>query len=137
MMSSLHRLSPRRAALCLLSGMLATWAFAGALGLIAGVVTLGPAAESRLPWQSPILAGFLLAVVVGLPMTVVALTAADDDPATARTTLTAAVALIGWILVQLVVLREFSWLQPVCVILAVIVAALGAPPLPSRTPVRH
>ncbi|MEU4813726.1 hypothetical protein AB0H20_31380 [Nocardia fluminea] len=138
MMSTyLRRFDPRRSVLCLITGILATWAFAGALALITGALALGPAAESRLPWQSPILAGVMLALVVGLPMTIAALTAAHEDRNLAQTAMVAACALIGWILLQLLVLREFSWLQPVCVILAVAVAALGAPPLTDRTPLRH
>lgn len=133
----LHRLDPRRGVLCLIAGFLATWAYAGALGLITGVLSLGPVTESRLPWQSPVLAGVLLALVVGLPMTVVALTAADEGPGISQTTLTAAYALIGWVLAQLLLLREFSWLQPVCVVLAVTVASLGAPPLVHRTSLRR
>ncbi|MFJ2837362.1 MULTISPECIES: hypothetical protein [unclassified Nocardia] len=133
-----RRLDPRRATLCVFSGLLAIWAFAGSLGLITGALSLGPVAEARLPWHSPILAGVLLALVVGLPMTVVALTVThDDDPATAQTTLAAAYLLIGWVLAQLLILREFSWSQPVCVILAVTVAALGAPPLGHQPTLRR
>ncbi|MEU4650345.1 hypothetical protein [Nocardia fluminea] len=130
MMSTyLRRFDSRRSALCLIAGILATWAFAGSLALITGSLTLGPTAESRLPWQSPMLAGVLLALVVGLPMTVVALSAIHADRSLSQTTMVAACALIGWILLQLLVLRELSWLQPLCVVLAVTVAALGAPPL--------
>ncbi|GAD86405.1 hypothetical protein [Nocardia asteroides] len=132
----LRRLDPRRAVLCLIAGLLATWAFAGALGLITGVLALSPVTESRLPWQSPVVAGVALALVVGLPMTVVALTA-QDDPRTTQTTMVAACALIGWILLQLLLLRELTWLQPVCVMLAVVVAALGAPPLPTGSTTRR
>ncbi|MDO3647699.1 hypothetical protein [Nocardia mangyaensis] len=121
----------RRSVLCLLSGLVATWAFAGALGLITGVLSLG-AAEGRLPWQSPILAGVMLALVVGLPMTVVTLTAAHGDSRSASTAMVAAGALIVWVLLQLVMLRELSWLQPVCVMLAIAVAALGAPAFEPR-----
>ena len=81
-----RRVDSRRSALCLITGILATWAFAGSLALTTGSPALGPTAESPLPWQSPMPAGMLSA------------------------------------------LREFSWLQ-LCVLLAVTVAALGAPPL--------
>ncbi|MFD6397439.1 hypothetical protein [Nocardia sp. NPDC060249] len=133
----LRRLDPRRSALCLVSGILAIWAFAGSLALITGILSPGPAAESRLPWQSPLLAGVVLAVVVGLPMAVVALTAGRDDTRTSQTSMVAACALIGWILLQLLIVREFSWLQPVCVVAAVAVAALGAPPLTHRSALRR
>ncbi len=132
----LRRLDPRRSVLCLIAGLLATWAFAGALGLITGALALSPVAEARLPWQSPILAGVALAVMVGLPMTVVALTA-QDSPRTTQTAMVASCALIGWILLQLLLLRELSWLQPACVILAVVVAALGAGPQPTRSASRR
>ncbi|MGW5455943.1 hypothetical protein [Nocardia sp. NPDC003979] len=128
----LRRLDPRRSVLCLIAGLLATWAFAGAVGLITGAVTLGPVSEARLPWQSPILAGVALAVIVALPMTVVALTA-PDSPRTTQTTMVAACALIGWILLQLLILRELNWLQPVCVTLAVVIVVLGAPLQPNRS----
>lgn len=124
----LRRLDPRRAVLCLLSGLMATWAFAGAIGLITGAVPLSPPTADRIPFHSPILAGVALALVVGLPMTVVALTAQDDSH-NEKTTMVAACALIGWVLLHLVLLRELSWLQPVCVVFAVTVAALGTPPL--------
>ncbi|APE34874.1 hypothetical protein BOX37_13985 [Nocardia mangyaensis] len=129
-----RRLDPRRSIVCLIGGLMATWAFAGALGLITGAVALSPATVDSLPWQSPILAGVALAMVVGVPMTVVALAAAQDDPRTARTAMIAACALVGWILLQLVLLRELSWLQPVCVVFAVAVAALGTPPPLYRKP---
>ncbi|MGW5452818.1 hypothetical protein [Nocardia sp. NPDC003979] len=122
----------RRSVLCLLAGLVATWAFAGALGLITSVVTLDEA-ESHLPWHSPILAGVTLALVVGLPMTAVALTAAHGDPHCAATTATDAAALIAWTLLQLVVLRELTWLQPISVLLAVAVASLGMSDTQSRS----
>ncbi len=132
----LRRLDPRRSVLRLLAGLMATWAFAGSFGLITGAVPLTPATLDRIPLHSPILSGVALALVVGLPMTVVALTVDDNDAHNAQTTLVAASALIGWILVQLVVLREFNWLQPVCLVLAFAVAALGTPPLHDHTDIR-
>ncbi|MGW5918542.1 hypothetical protein ACWFPY_06090 [Nocardia fluminea] len=100
-------------------------------------MSLSLATEDRLPWQSSILAGVALALVVGMPMSVVALTAAHGDPRTAQTAMVAGCALVGWILLQLVLLRELSWLRPVCVIFAVAVAALGAPPLLYRKTLRR
>lgn len=123
----MRRLDPRRSILCLIAGLMATWAFAGTLGLITGAVSLSPAAEDRLPLQSPILAGVALALVVGMPMTVVALTAAHGDPRTAQTAMVAGCALVGWILLQLVLLRELSWLQPVCVSSSPLPLPLSAP----------
>ncbi|GGN79357.1 hypothetical protein [Nocardia rhizosphaerihabitans] len=64
-----QRLDPRRSVLYLTAGLLATWAFAGALGLITGALVLDPEAQDRQPWQSPILAGVSLALVVGLHRT--------------------------------------------------------------------
>ncbi|MFC4127855.1 hypothetical protein [Nocardia rhizosphaerae] len=97
----LRRLDPRRSVLRLLAGLMATWAFAGAFGLITGAVPLRPVIVEKIPWHSPILAGVALALWVGLPMTVVALTVNDDAAHNAQTTMVAAAALIGWVLLQL------------------------------------
>ncbi|MGH3861618.1 hypothetical protein [Actinokineospora sp.] len=38
----------------------------------------------------------------------------------------AGLMLVGWILVQLAVIRTFSWLQPMCVVLGLVVVGLVA-----------
>ncbi|MGW6034921.1 hypothetical protein ACWFOS_14780 [Gordonia terrae] len=70
-----HGTSERRAGLlraiaALLSSLTALLAFAGAIGLLSGGTDFGPIINERLPLRSPVMAGVVLAVVVGVPMTV-------------------------------------------------------------------
>lgn len=123
--SYFHRMTTQRTALCLVSGVVAIWATAGALGLATRAVVLGSEVERRLPFHSVTLAALGLAVVVAAPMAVVSVLAAHDDRRCARAAIGAGFALIAWILAQIVLLRELSWLQPVCLLLGVGVAALG------------
>ncbi|QIS03684.1 hypothetical protein F5X71_16360 [Nocardia brasiliensis] len=120
-----RRAGAAQTAVCLTSGVVAIWAFAGALGLITGVIGLGAGLEQRLPLHSPVFAGVLLAVVVGVPMTVTGVLAARNDERTPVVAMAAGLVLVGWIAVQLAVIREFSVLQPICVLFGLIVLALG------------
>ncbi|MEV4129575.1 hypothetical protein [Nocardia sp. NPDC049707] len=43
--------------------------------------------------------------------------------------ITGVLDLVGWIMVQLIVIREFSWLQPICVAFGLAVLLLGGAPL--------
>lgn len=128
-----HRMTVRRTALSLVSGSVAIWAAAGALGLATGALELGTEVEARLPWQSPALAAVGLALVVAVPMTVVAVLAAQDDRRCAHAAVAAGFALVAWILAQIVLLRELSWLQPVCILAAIGIAALGTTLLHERS----
>ncbi|APE35145.1 hypothetical protein BOX37_15650 [Nocardia mangyaensis] len=120
-----HRMTAPRTALSLVSGAVAIWAAAGALGLATGALAVSAELEGRLPWQSPTLAATGLALVVAVPMTLVAVLATQDDHRCARAAIAAGFALVAWILAQIVLLRELSWLQPVCILAAIGVAALG------------
>lgn len=102
-----------RPGLATLTGLIAVHAIAGAVGLIVGVLTPGDEAVARLPWHSTVLAGVTLAIVVGAPMAVAAVLLARRDAQGERVAAVAGAALIGWIALELAVLREFSWLQPV------------------------
>ncbi|RDI68276.1 hypothetical protein [Nocardia pseudobrasiliensis] len=112
--------------LVLLAGIVAVWAFAGAAGLGSGVISLGSAVEGRLPWHSPTFAAVMLALIVGLPMAATSYLAAAADRRAGTAALVSGAALIGWILVQLALIRTGSWLQPICVALGVTILALGA-----------
>ncbi|MCM6772397.1 hypothetical protein NDR87_01075 [Nocardia sp. CDC159] len=114
-----------RLTLALLSGLVAIWALTGAAGLATGVVSLGGTLEQRLPWHSPAFAAIMLALIVGAPMAATAWWAAHKNRRTAAAAVLSGSALIGWILVQLAVIRTGSWLQPVCVILGAAILALG------------
>ncbi|GAB4585640.1 hypothetical protein [Nocardia sp. IFM 10818] len=120
-----RELDTRESVLVLLSGFVAIWALAGALGLVTGVIDLGPTISDRLPFDSPVFGGIALAVVVGLPMTLTAVFAARADARTPELAMLSGGMLICWIIVQVYTIRVFVWLQPVCVALGLAVLALG------------
>ena len=83
-----QRLRPQRG-LAAFAAVIALSAYGGAVGLIAGFIGLDAPLNRRLPFESPVLGGTALALVVGLPMTVLAIRARTGD---ARTAATAVVA---------------------------------------------
>ncbi len=107
---------------CALMGLTAT---TGAGVLASGGLDLGIRVRDRLPWDSPVLAGTALFVLVGLPMLVAAVAGARGRPSTGDLTTLAGALLAGWIVGQVVVLATFSWLQPLCLFYGAVVVVLG------------
>lgn len=87
-------------------------AWAGAVALVAGGIDFGEAIDDRLPFDSLVLAGICLGAVVGVPLTALAWSAWTGGPRTDDLALVAGLALIGWIVVQVAVIRAFSFFQP-------------------------
>jgi len=73
------RRGSRQNILVLLSGFVAIWALAGAIGLMTGVIELGSTIEDRLPFDSPVFAGVALGLVIGLPTASTAVLTARAD----------------------------------------------------------
>lgn len=111
-----------RAVVTSLAGFMAVWAYAGAIGLIGGGVDLDAAANQRLPFHSPVFAGIALAVVLGIPMTVAAWSARH---APAETAIVAGAIILGWILIEIVIIRVFNGLQAFCLAYGIFLTALG------------
>ena len=109
----------RRPALAAFAALNAAAAWAGVAGLTLGGIDLGDTLDARLPFESPVLAGFGLAAFVAVPMTVLAWWAWTGHPRTLDLALVAGIAVIGWIVVQVVVLRAVSLFQPVYVAVGV------------------
>lgn len=105
--------------------LLAIWGYAGALGLMFGLIDFGPTIDARLPWGSLPVAGVALLLVVAVPMTVAAVSAWRAEPTVAETLVLTGAVQIGWVAVQLAVIRSFSWLQPVCAGLGLLIAVIG------------
>ena len=86
-------------------------AYGGTIGLATGNLDLGHELNQRLPLHSPVLGGIALALIVGLPATVVAGLAKRGDRRADVASVVAGMLLIAWILVELAFIRELSFLQ--------------------------
>ena len=106
-----NRVDRRRVRLSAYAGIVSVSAYAGAVGLATGALDTGAAINGRLPFHSPAFGGTALALVVGIPTTVLARYAWRGDRNTDRAAVVAGSLLIGWIAVELAVIRELSWLQ--------------------------
>ncbi|GAB1516695.1 hypothetical protein [Actinophytocola sp. KF-1] len=117
--------------LALLAGFVAVNALAGSVLMAVGIVDLGNTVTARLPFESTAFAAIALAMVVGVPMAVVTILAATGDARTAEAAMIAGGLLVGWIGVQLALIRTFSLLQPVMLITGAAVFLAGATARPS------
>ncbi|MFJ5993135.1 hypothetical protein [Lentzea sp. NPDC092896] len=104
---------------------IAVSAWAGVAGLGTGTVELGPVVTARLPFHSSTVAATALSLVVALPMSLAAWLCGANRPQWRFAAAGAGALLVGWILVQVTIIRTFSWLQPVMALagLAVLVCA--------------
>ena len=116
---------PIRAGLAAYAGFIALSAFFGSVGMISGLLPVGAPLAERLPFQSPVFAGIALALIVGLPASVVAVMSWRRHPRTPDAAALAGLLLIGWIAVELAVAREFSVLQAVYAVAGAGLIALG------------
>ena len=103
----------RRTAVAAVAAVNALAAWGGAVALVVGVLDFGDVLNDRLPFDSLVLAGIALAVVVAVPLSVLAAAAWTGHPRTEELCLAAGTALIAWIVVQILFLRSVSVLQAV------------------------
>jgi hypothetical protein len=90
-------------------------ALAGAYGLASGSLSLGPTTSDRLPWGSPLVAGAALTLLVALPNGALAVVAARRSRYTGQVGIAVGAALVTWILIELVFIRELSFFHPLYV----------------------
>jgi len=100
-------------------------ALAGSIGLMSGTLDMGDAITARLPLGSAVAGGAALGAVVAVPMSVAAVDAWRGAERADATAVTAGVLLMGWIVVEVAVIRSFSWLQPACFAAGAVIAAAG------------
>jgi hypothetical protein len=103
-------------------GAVSLSALAGSAGLASGSIDFGATINGRLPFGSLVLGAVALAVVVGLPMAVACVADWRGAGRANQLSMGAGGLLVGWIVVEVVVTRSFSWLQPT---MAMIGAAIG------------
>ena len=125
---------PRRTGLAVYAGLIALSAYGGAIGLASGSMNTSETIDGRLPMQSPVLGAVALAVIVGVPNTVLMWHAWRGDARAPAAATVAGVLLIGWIGVEVAFIRELSWLQPLYVAVGASLVAIGRRPvgLPRR-----
>jgi hypothetical protein len=95
--------------------------------MASGLLPVEPSLAGRLPLHSTVFAGVALAVVVGAPMTLVAVLGWRRHARTGEAGALAGLLLIGWIAVEVAVVREFSPLQPICAAAGLGLILLGTP----------
>jgi hypothetical protein len=111
-------------ALIALEVLLAIGAAGGAFGLATGAMPLGDI-EARLPWQSPVLGGAALALVVALPAAVVAVAAWQRRDWSEWGHVVVGAALMGWIVVQVAIIGATSALQPIMFVWGAVILGLA------------
>jgi hypothetical protein len=121
--ASTARLTPR--ILGVLAGLVALATAACAAALIGGHVDLGPASVERLMARSAASAGWAMILVVVLPLVIAAVAGWRGSPRTGDLAALAGATVIGAGLVQLHVLRTFSWLQPTALVCGIALVVLG------------
>lgn len=125
----------RRTWLALLTGLTAVAGAAGAVGLATGSSDPGAVVLTRLPFHSTVFAGVALAVVVAVPMALASYLTATARPGGLLAGATAGLLLLGWLAVEIAVIREFSWLQIGFAGVGLAVLSLAVPLLRAGKPV--
>ena len=87
-------------------------AWAGGIALMTGSIDFGEPIDGRLPFDSLVLAGLALVAGIAIPLTAVAWSAWTGGSSTDDLALLGGLLLIGWIVMQVVVIRSFSFFQP-------------------------
>ena len=116
--------SARHVGLAVLGAFNALAATGGAWGLASGALSLG-GLESRLPWESTLLGGLALFVVVAVPNAVLGVLAWHGDRRTGPVAVATGLVLVVWILVELAFLRELSFFHPLYLGVGLLLVWLG------------
>lgn len=106
-------------------GLMCVAAVAGVVGLAGGSLDLGKEITARIPAASPVLGAVALGLVVAVPMGAAAVAGWRRSRWTAALAGFAGTALIGWIAIEIAIIRTFSWLQPACALYGAGVLALA------------
>jgi hypothetical protein len=115
---------PRRL-LVLLSALNAVGALGGALGLVLGILDLGPTVTGRLPFGSAVLGGVALGLLVAVPNGALLVLALQRSRHTGPLGIAVGAAMVVWILVQLAFIRELSFFHPLYVAVGLLMVWAG------------
>ena len=106
----------RRPLLASYTALVALSAWYGAVGLITGLVPAPESLAARLPFRSPVFGGIALGCVVAIPATLATVLVWRRHRRAREAVALTGLLLVGWILVEVLVVRVFSPLQPVCLL---------------------
>jgi hypothetical protein len=114
-----------RGGIAVFAAIIALSAYGGAIGLVSGGLSIGDLLTARLPFGSPVLGGIALALIVGVPSTWLAWLAWRADPRTDAAALIVGILIIGWIVVELAFIRDFSYFHPVYLVVGGVLVWIG------------
>ena len=97
----------------------------GAVSLIIGWLTLGATVTGRLPFASAAVGGIALGVIVALPNALLTVVVLRRDSRSGPLAIVAGILLVGWIVVELAFIREFSFFHPFYTTIGLLQVALG------------
>ena len=120
-----HSPRGRRAALTTFAGSVAASAWFGAIGMVSGLLPVEATLADRLPFDSPVFGGIALALVVAVPTTVASVLEWRGNARAGAMLTLAGVLLVGWIAVEIAVVRQFSPLQVICAVAGAGLALVG------------
>jgi hypothetical protein len=95
------------------AAFLAASAYFGAIGMVSGLLAVPDSLADRLPFGSPVVGGIALALVVAVPCAALAVLAWRRHPRTFDVATLVGLALAGWIVIEVAIVRQFSVLQVV------------------------
>ncbi len=116
----------RRYGVAVCAALVGISAYFGAVGLACGLLPIDATMSANLPFHSPVFGGVALAVVVAMPSTWLAWLAWHAHPRTADAATLTGLLLLGWIVVEVLIIREFSVLQGVYAFAGIGLLALGS-----------
>jgi hypothetical protein len=97
----------------------------GSVMLISDAWQLDPAMLEHLPVDTWVLPGVALALLVAAPYVVSTILVAMGHLAARRVSLIAGTVLVGWIVVQIALIQQYFFLQPVMVVCGLLTIGLA------------
>lgn len=117
--------NPLNTVAVIVSALTALLAVAGAVGIAGGGIDFGDDIEGRLPWDSRLLAGSALVIIVAIPTALAAAALRARSPRGPAILIAAGMMLFGWIILQVIIIKAFSPLQVIIALTAVALAIIG------------
>jgi len=108
-----------------LAGFVAVSAYFGSLGLITGYLAVPNSMAARFPFDSPVFGGLALAIIVAFPTTAVGVLSYRRYRRAREAAALAGLLLVGWIAVELAIVRQFSVLQVVYAVAGIALFWMG------------